>query len=135
MPKLYPESCRNGDNRRTYKTTVYTSELLIIRQAGKTGIAELLGCLQKRGIKYKPQIPRGHKNRAHPTLLPQMQVTPDNLVKVLFPLCRAEHRSFWRDQPAGERQGSTLQIQPSRPILPNINFHPMLHRRFRLLKN
>ena len=23
----------------------------------------------------------------------------------LIPLCRAEHRSFWRDQPAGERQG------------------------------
>jgi hypothetical protein len=64
----------------------------------------------------KPLMPRGHKNRAHPTLLPQMQVTPDNLDKVLFPLCRTEHRSFWRDQPAGERQGCRSFSEGQEPL-------------------
>jgi hypothetical protein len=45
-----------------------------------------------------------------------MQVTPDNLDKVLFPLCRTEHRSFWRDQPAGERQGCRSFSEGQEPL-------------------
>ncbi len=44
--------------------------------------------------------PRGHKNRAHPTKLGCIRATTS-----FPPICRAEHRSFYREQPEGAPQG------------------------------
>gem|GEM_PF-1809727 len=64
------------------------------------------GCLQKRGNKYKPLSRVGTKTV--PTL--------PGLTRFLLPLCRAEHRSFWRDQPAGERQGCRSFSEGQEPL-------------------
>jgi hypothetical protein len=77
--------------------------LLIIRQTGKTGIAELLGCLQKRGIKYKPKCRVGTKTV--PTLLGLISSDSSPHDWFYSPYAAPSTGGFERISPTGAMQG------------------------------